>query len=104
MYHTVSLTLYKTPPTPLQRVGTLHVGDRIYILNSSPNNSLPADLPLQYNTYDAITISTPPIDWFIHYISHSSKKKPLLLSVIGCTTLLKKLDHVDGLFYQQMED
>ena len=94
-FHTVSLILREEPITNLHRASTSHMGDRIYLLNSSSFQSTIPDPTRLYTTYDAITTTPPPVDWFMHYISHSSSTSQLLSPLQHGTAI----NVSDGFYY-----
>ena len=94
-YHTESLLLQEDPITPLCKASISHMGDRIYLLNTSNMISTTSNDTGLHATYDEITTSPPSVDWFMNYISHSSSTGQLLSSLQNGTAVAVS----DGSYY-----
>ena len=94
-YYTASLLLHEEPTTSLCKASISHMGDRIYLLSASSLDLTTPDVTRLYATYDAITTSHPPVDWFMNYISHSHSTDQLLSSLQNGTAIAVS----DGSYY-----
>ena len=80
-FHSECLRMEDCPDETLYRASVQYKGTTIRLLNTSLFSDAHIEEEQEKDRFDAITISQPSIDWFMHHIEHSKTTSKLLSSL-----------------------